>query len=51
MSRVTADILPGYLHHRLARRGLLIIVDNAITYKAQRHKMPEELKLAKPGNY
>ena len=32
----------GYLHHRLACHGLLIITaDNAITYKAQRDKMPE----------
>ena len=32
----------GYLHHRLPVSGLLIITgDNAITYKAQRDKMPE----------
>ena len=37
----------GYLHHRLACHGLLIItVDNAITYKAQRDKNARELKLA-----
>ena len=36
----------GYLHHRLARHGLLIITDNAITYKAQRDKNARELKLA-----
>ena len=37
----------GYLHHRLARHGLLIItVDNAILYKAQRDKNARELKLA-----
>ena len=28
----------GYLHHRLPAHGLLIITDNAITYKAQRTK-------------
>ena len=37
----------GYLHHRLARHGLLIgYRDNAITYKAQRDKNARELKLA-----
>ena len=37
----------GYLHHRLACHGLLIITgDNAITYKAQRDKNARELKLA-----
>ena len=37
----------GYLHHRLPGHGLLIItVDNAITYKAQRDKNARELKLA-----
>ena len=30
----------GYLHHRLPVMGA-IITDNAITYKAQRDKMPE----------
>ena len=36
----------GYLHHRLPVFGLLIIRDNAITYKAQRDKNARELKLA-----
>ena len=36
----------GYLYHRLARHGLLIITDNAITHKAQRNKNARELKLA-----
>ena len=37
----------GYLHHRLPVMGWLIItVDNAITYKAQRDKNARELKLA-----
>ena len=36
----------GYLHHRLLCHGLLIITDNAITYKAQRDKNARELKLA-----
>ena len=37
----------GYLHHRLLCWRLLIItVDNAITYKAQRDKNARELKLA-----
>ena len=36
----------GYLHHRLLSHGLLIITDNAITYKAQRDKNARELKLA-----
>ena len=36
----------GYLHHRLPVLGLLIITDNAITYKAQRDKNARELKLA-----
>ena len=37
----------GYLHHRLPVMRLLIItVDNAITYKAQRDKNARELKLA-----
>ena len=37
----------GYLHHRLPVHGLLIIaIDNAITYKAQRDKNARELKLA-----
>ena len=36
----------GYLHHRLPVSGLLIITDNAITYKAQRDKNARELKLA-----
>ena len=31
----------GYLHHRLPVMGCLITRDNAITYKAQRDKMPE----------
>ena len=35
----------GYLHHRLPV-VLLIITDNAITYKAQRDKNARELKLA-----
>ena len=39
----------GYLHHRLACHGLLIITDNAITYKAQRDKMPENCR--ERGNY
>ena len=37
----------GYLHHRLPIMALLIItIDNAITYKAQRDKNARELKLA-----
>ena len=36
----------GYLHSSSARHGLLIITDNAITYKAQRDKNARELKLA-----
>ena len=37
----------GYLHHRLPVMRLLIItLDNAITYKAQRDKNARELKLA-----
>ena len=35
----------GYLHHRLPVRLLIITVDNAITYKAQRDKNARELKL------
>ena len=37
----------GYLHHRLLRHGLLIIIrDNAIAYKAQRDKCQRTVKLA-----
>ena len=37
----------GYLHYRPLCHGLLIItVDNAITYKAQRDKNAREPKLA-----
>ena len=43
----------GYLHHRkFARHGLLIItVDNAITYKAQRDKNARETEAGERGNY
>ena len=43
MSRVTAIISGfGYLHHRLpVARAVNHYRDNAITYKAQRDKMPE----------
>ena len=47
MSRVTAIIPFGYLHHRLPGRTVNHYRDNAITYKAQRDKMQRrELKLA-----
>ena len=36
----------GYLHHRLPVMVLIITIDNAITYKAQRDKNARELKLA-----
>ena len=46
MSRVTA-IIPLWLSaSSSACHGLLIITDNAITYKAQRDKNARELKLA-----
>ena len=45
MSRVTAIIRSGYLHHRLAW-AVNHYRDNAITYKAQRDKNARELKLA-----
>ena len=42
----------GYLHHRLYRHGLLIItVDNAITYKAQRDKNARASEAGERGNY
>ena len=34
-----------------ACRGLLIITDNAITYKAQRDKNARELEAGERGNY
>ena len=41
----------GYLHHRLPFGGLLIItVDNAITYKAQRAKC-QRTEAGERGNY
>ena len=47
MSRVTAIISVGYLHHRLPVMGQSNhYCDNAITYKAQRDKNARELKLA-----
>ena len=47
MSRVTAIISPGYLHHRLpVAWAVNHYRDNAITYKAQRDKNARELKLA-----
>ena len=36
----------GYLHHRLPVMAVNHYRDNAITYKAQRDKMPENWKLA-----
>ena len=53
MSRVTAIISAlSYLHHRLARHGLLIItVINAIIAKAQRDKMPQRTEAGERGNY
>ena len=43
MSRFYRDYLPrsGYLHHRLPVMAVNHYRDNAITYKAQRTKMPE----------
>ena len=46
MSRVTAIILVGYLHHHRLPRAVNHYCDNAITYKAQRDKNARELKLA-----
>ena len=40
----------GYLHHRLPVMGLLIITDNAITYKAQRQKC-QRTEAGERGNY
>ena len=44
--RVTAIILPSYLHHRLPVMAVNHYRDNAITYKVQRDKNARELKLA-----
>ena len=47
MSRVTPRLSPLWLSaSSSACHGLLIITDNAITYKAQRDKNARELKLA-----
>ena len=46
MSRVTAIISAWLSASSSACHGLLIITDNAITYKAQRDKNARELKLA-----
>ena len=47
MSRVTAIIRSGYLHHRPASSWAVNHYrDNANTYKAQRDKNARELKLA-----
>ena len=41
----------GYLHHRLPVMGCIIItVDNAITYKAQREKC-QRTEAGERGNY
>ena len=47
MSRVTAIICSGYLHHHVCLSWAVNHYrDNAITYKAQRDKNAGELKLA-----
>ena len=51
MSRVTAIISALLSASSSARHGLLIITDNAITYKAQRDKNARELEAGERGNY
>ena len=52
MSRVTAIISARLSASSSACHGLLIItVDNAITYKAQRDKNARELEAGERGNY